>query len=134
MITTAYDAIHQAQRKLDDEDDTIWSHAELLLYAKDGYNQLCRQTKCLFDMFVIENVPPTGNWGSDLQRHLAEQTPGMKLARSVRFSISTSRSRCACLPPRRSRAIPAAGRGVAGGPEFGASPGPRFLASLTRPP
>ena len=75
----AYDAVTSTQRRLDDEDGTVWAYDEILLYVKDGYNQLCRRTKCLFDMHVIENVPQVGNWGTDLERYMAEQTPGMGL-------------------------------------------------------
>ena len=78
-MITGYDAVCSAQRRLDDEDAVVWSYNELFLYVKDGYNQLCRRTKCLFDLHVIENVPQIGNWGTDLERHLVEQTPGMQL-------------------------------------------------------
>ena len=58
----------------------------------------------------------------------------MNLASSLRFSISTSSARSPCLPPRRRRTIPAAGRGVDGGPKFGASAGPSRLPSPIGPP
>lgn len=77
--TDPYSAVSSVLSRLDDEDATVWSYDEILLYIEDGYNRLCRQTKCLFDIHVIENVPPTGNWSSDLERYLAEHTQGMGL-------------------------------------------------------
>ena len=78
-IMRSYDAVCSAQKRLDDEDGTVWAYNEVLLYVKDGYDQLCRRTKCLFDLHVIENIPQVGNWGTDLERSLAEQRPGMGL-------------------------------------------------------
>jgi hypothetical protein len=75
-------AVTSELRRLDDEDEAVWSRAEMVLYTKDGYDLLCRKTKCLFDMEVIENVPQTGNWGSDLEKYIAEHTPGMGLTDS----------------------------------------------------
>lgn len=73
------DAVVSAQRRLDDEDGVVWTTGELELYAKDGYDLLCRRSKCLFDIHVIDNVPQTGNWSTDLERYLGEQKPGFGL-------------------------------------------------------
>lgn len=73
------DAVASTLSKLDDEDAIVWSNAEIILYVKDGYDQFCRRTKCLFDMWVIPNVPQSGNWQTDLERYLAEQKSGMGL-------------------------------------------------------
>lgn len=84
------DAVSSVLKRLDDEDAVVWSNAEIALYIKDGYNKLCRQTRCLFDIHVIENVPQTGNWSTDLERYLAEQNPGMGLTdQRLNFTTNT---------------------------------------------
>jgi hypothetical protein len=62
--------------RLGDTDESIWTRAEISLYIKDGYSLYTRQTKCLFDRWVIENVPPTANWQTDLEKYFALQNPG----------------------------------------------------------
>lgn len=85
-------AVASVLRRLDDEDAVVWTNAEIALYVKDGYNKLCRQTRCLFDIHVIENVPQTGNWSTDLERYLAEQNPGMGLTdQKLHFTTFTER-------------------------------------------
>jgi hypothetical protein len=73
------DAIIKTQHRLDDDDGVVWAYDELALYVKDGYDLFCRRTRCLFDIHVLDNVPQTGNWSTDLERYLAENTPGMGL-------------------------------------------------------
>jgi hypothetical protein len=81
-------------RRLDDEEAVVWSNDEIELYIKDGYNKFCRETKCLFDIHVIENVPQVGNWSNDLERYLAEQTPGMGLTDAkLHFTEETERDK-----------------------------------------
>ncbi len=65
--------------RLDDEGNTVWSRAEIELYVRDGYEALARETKCIFDIHVCDNMPQTGNYSTDLERSLAEQRPGMGL-------------------------------------------------------
>ena len=62
--------------RLGDTEESIWTRAEIALYVKDGYSLYTGQTKCLFDRWVIENVPPTGNWQTDLEKFFALQKPG----------------------------------------------------------
>jgi hypothetical protein len=62
-------------RKLDDTMNEVWARAEIGIYARDGYDDFARRTKCIFDVVVLENTPPVGGVGSDLQRYLAERTP-----------------------------------------------------------
>lgn len=76
---TLLNAVASLQRKLDDEDAEVWSVEELELYIQDGYDQFCRRTKCLYDIFVIENRPNIGNWTDALGYYLATQSPGMHL-------------------------------------------------------
>lgn len=74
-------------RRLDDEAEDYWQRAEMENYSRDGYDEFCRRTGCVFDLVVIENTPPVGDYGSDLTRYLAEHTPGMAIAdRRVLFT------------------------------------------------
>lgn len=76
-LLRGYDAASSAMRRLDDELGEVWGYSEVLAYIKDGYDTWCRRTRCLFDMHVIPNVPQVGNWSTDLEKYLAEHTPGM---------------------------------------------------------
>lgn len=62
--------------RLGDAEESIWTRDEISLYVKDGYSLYTGETKCLFDRWVIENVPPTGNWQTDLEKFFALQKPG----------------------------------------------------------
>lgn len=86
------DAVTRVMKRLDDEDGTVWSVELVKIYVKDGYDKFCRETKCLFDMHVIENVPQSGNWGNDLERYFAETTPGMSVTdEPLHFTEETER-------------------------------------------
>lgn len=76
---TLHDFINDVLDRLGDLDNDIWTRDEVALYVKDGYNLFTRRTKTLFDIHVIENVPKSGNWQTDLERYLAEQHPGWGL-------------------------------------------------------
>lgn len=71
-----FDHVRDALTRLDDAGNEVWSDDEMGLYVADGYDAFARATKCIFDRTVIENVPPEGNYGSDLQRSLALQHAG----------------------------------------------------------
>jgi hypothetical protein len=73
------DAVTDVLTRLADEENKIWSRDEIALYFKDGLDQFCRRSKCLWDIYVIENLPPIGNWQTDLEKYLAEQKPGFGL-------------------------------------------------------
>jgi hypothetical protein len=75
-LNTLDDAIDDALNRLADKENAIWTRSEMALYVKDGYDQFCRRSKCLWDIYVIPNLPPVGNWGSDLEKYLAEKTAG----------------------------------------------------------
>ena len=72
MVTDSLD-------RLGDLANKVWTRDEMRLYLRDGYDTFCRRTFCLFDIYVIENLPPTGNWQTDLEKYHAQQTPGMAL-------------------------------------------------------
>jgi hypothetical protein len=61
-----YDAVNNVLKRLDDYPTTAgereWTRAEIELYAKDGYNDFCRRTKCVFDFFYAENLATCGNY------------------------------------------------------------------------
>lgn len=78
-MKTLEEVTEKTMRRLEDSDAVVWSTAEIEDYLIDGSNQFCRRTRGLFDIHVVENVPQAGNWGLDLERFLAEQTPGMGL-------------------------------------------------------
>jgi hypothetical protein len=82
MTQTLDAAVTDALNRLGDLANKVWSRSELELYFRDGYDTFCRRSKCLFDIYVIENLPPTGNWQTDLEKYLAEQIPGMGLSDS----------------------------------------------------
>lgn len=73
------DAVTEVLNRLADKENQIWSRDEIALYFKDGLDQFCRRTKCLWDVFIIENLPKSGNWQTDLERYLAEQISGFGL-------------------------------------------------------
>ena len=72
-------AVTDVLGRLGDLATETWSSSEIKLYLRDGYDQFCAKTKCLWDVHVIENIPITGNWQTDLERSIAEQTPGFGL-------------------------------------------------------
>ena len=81
------EAVDDALYRLDDTVSEVWTRAEMELYIKDGYDKFCRQTKAIFDIAVIENVPSAGNWSTDLERWHAEHTPGMGITdRKMHFT------------------------------------------------
>ena len=78
--TTRLDAaVTDTLTRLGDLDNEIWGRAEISDYLKDAYDQFCGETKCLFDIHVIENLPVTGNWQTDLEKQIASTKPGFHL-------------------------------------------------------
>ena len=76
-MKTLYDGTTSVLERLGDLENKAWSRDEIDLYLKDGYDQFCHRTRCLFDIHVIENLPVTGNYTTDFERYIAESTPGM---------------------------------------------------------
>lgn len=70
-------AVDEVLDRLGDLDNDIWSRDEIKLYVKDGYDEFCRRTKCLFEVHVIPNVPVAGNWTTDFERKYISEQPGM---------------------------------------------------------
>ena len=91
---TLDDAVTEVLTRLGDKENQIWSRDEIKLYFKDGLDQFCHRTKCLWDVYIIENLPPVGNWQTDLEKHLAEQIPGMQLTdERMHFTAEDERSK-----------------------------------------
>jgi hypothetical protein len=72
-------AVTDVLTRLGDKETAVWTRDEIELYYKDGLDQFCRRSKCLWDIYAIENLPPVGNWQTDLEKYFAEQIPGMGL-------------------------------------------------------
>ena len=79
MTTTLHAATTDTLDRLSDLDAKVWSRDEIVLNLQDGYDILCTRTGVLFDIAVIENVPISGNWQTDLERYHAQQRPGWGL-------------------------------------------------------
>jgi hypothetical protein len=77
--TTLHEAVDDVLDRLGDKANGIWTRAEIELFYKDGYDQFCRRTRCIFDKWAIENLPVTGNWQTDLEKYLMEQKAGRTL-------------------------------------------------------
>lgn len=71
------DAVTEVLDRLADTENQIWSRDEIKAYYQDGLDMFCRRTKCLWDIHVIENLPPVGNWQTDLEKYIADHTPGL---------------------------------------------------------
>lgn len=54
--------IARLQRRLDDEDEEVWSREQLGNFLQDGYDRICRESQCLFDMEMYDTAPMTGNY------------------------------------------------------------------------
>jgi hypothetical protein len=78
-MATLRSGVNDTLYRLGDEDTDFWSHDEIEQYYKEGYDAFCRQTKCIYDQWVIENIPVTGNWQTDFERYLMEQKSGRAL-------------------------------------------------------
>ena len=82
MTTTLDSAVTDVLNRLSDSDEKVWTRAEIELYLKDGYDTFCQRTKVLFDVYVIENLPPVGNWQTDLEKSIALTKSGWGLTDS----------------------------------------------------
>ena len=76
---TLNDGTTDVLERLGDHQNGIWSRAEIKDYLQDGYDIFCGRTKCLYDIHVIENLPITGNWQTDLEKAIAETKSGWAL-------------------------------------------------------
>jgi hypothetical protein len=77
--TTLEAGVTDVLDRLGDLDNKIWTRAETELHLQDGYDLFCNATKCLFDVYMIENLPQIGNWQTDLERFHAQSRSGWGL-------------------------------------------------------
>lgn len=55
-------AVDRVLADLQDEEQAVWTdRSEIEDYVQRGYNELCRQTNCLWDMAYAENLPYAGD-------------------------------------------------------------------------
>ncbi len=76
MAVTLDNAVTEVLTRLGDTEGKVWTAARTKLHLQDGYDRFCERTKCLFDVFIIENLPPTGNWQTDLEKWFVQQKSG----------------------------------------------------------
>ncbi len=74
-MITADEFLNRLQRKLDDEEEEVWTRDFLLSAAQDGYDRLCRESECLFDMEMFDNQPLGGNHTRDFEVHFMPGVP-----------------------------------------------------------
>jgi hypothetical protein len=55
-------------RALDDEDGDVWTKAQIADFVQDGYDHLCREAECLFDMKMYTSQYRTGNYTRDFEK------------------------------------------------------------------
>jgi hypothetical protein len=67
-MITKVEAVARLQRRLDDEDEEVWSREQLGHFLQDGYDRLCREAQCLFDMEMYDPRPLTGNYTKPFER------------------------------------------------------------------
>ena len=63
-----YESVNRVQRKLDDEDALIWTRDQVEEFVIDGYDHICREAECIFDMVMFDDQPLTGNYTRDHER------------------------------------------------------------------
>jgi len=90
--TTLESAVTDVLTRLGDLSNDIWNRTEIADYIKDGYDKFCTRTKCLFDIQVIENIPITANWQTDLEKSIAETKSGFALTDN-RFNFTGEHER-----------------------------------------
>ena len=81
-----FDVISGILTRLSDTEAGIWSRDEIGIYARDGYDSICRRTKCLFEIVHIENLPAVGNYSTDEEYEMALQIPRLILTGKRNFT------------------------------------------------
>jgi len=67
-MRTLTDATNNVLRQLDDEDEDVWTRDQIEDWVQDGYDMLCREAKCLFDMVMFDRQPRVGNHTRDFEK------------------------------------------------------------------
>lgn len=74
-------------KRLGDAEGEVWSREEIRIYGQDGYDQMCRSTKCLWDVAYVENLPAVANYSSEEEAELAKQIPNLILTGRRTFTL-----------------------------------------------
>jgi len=62
------ESVNRVMRALDDETGDVWTRAQIEDYVEDGYDHLCREADCLFDMKMYTNHYSVGNYTRDFEK------------------------------------------------------------------
>jgi hypothetical protein len=60
-MITLKESIDRVQRKLDDLDGDVWTRAQVEEFILDGYDGICREAECIFDVTMFSNAPNAAN-------------------------------------------------------------------------
>ena len=67
-MITKDEAVDRLLRALDDEATEVWTRAQAEEFIEDGYDHLCREAECLFDMKMYTSEYSTGNYTRDFEK------------------------------------------------------------------
>lgn len=67
-MITKDESVNRVMRALDDEDAEVWSRVQVEDFVEDGYDHLCREAECLFDMKMYTSQYSAGNYTRDFEK------------------------------------------------------------------
>lgn len=70
--------------------EDVWTREELTSYAGCGLDDMCRETKCLFDVIVLDSLAPIGNYTSYVEKQLADEA-GLPTCGQINFTMEWER-------------------------------------------
>ncbi len=88
MSTTLQTASGRVMRQLDDEDGDVWTRSQVDSFIQDGYEKLCRETDCLYDMHMFDSQPQAGNYTRAFE---VEYMTGMPIFGQFTFTKESDR-------------------------------------------
>jgi hypothetical protein len=62
-------------RHLDDESGDVWTRSQVEDFVQDGYDKICREAECLFDMTMFDRTPYAGNYTRPFEREYMTDIP-----------------------------------------------------------
>ena len=57
MSITLKQSVDRVMRKLDNNNGTVWPMSQIENFIVEGYESICREVPCLFDMVMFDNAP-----------------------------------------------------------------------------
>ena len=90
-MKTLEQTISSTLERLDDSEAGVYSRDETAVYIQDGYDRVCRRSKCLFDIHYVENLPAVANCSSAEEFEMAKQIPGLILTGIRHFTREVDR-------------------------------------------